>query len=631
MSTNDRIAKILEEIGQMMEVLGEDGFRVIAHNRAARAVSAMTGDVAELAKDRKKLLEVEGIGPKTADKIIEFCTTGKVAEHEELKGKVPAGVLEMLELQGVGPKTVQGMWQTLGIDSIAKLKKAIDDGSLKTLPRMGDKAIEKIKSAIEMAAQGQERLRLGQAWSVAQRIAAHLKTCKHVAKIEPAGSLRRGKETIGDIDIVVAMKEGKDSNIEDVMELTRRAPGIVQVLLSGASKTSVRVSVDDDGARWGTDADAAEKKGTTEERSAAHSGKAVQVDVRVVPLRSFGAALQYFTGSKEHNVHVRAIAQQNGLTLNEWGLFDEKEWEAFRAKKFKDDGATLEAMAKVEAVAGETEESIYKALKLVCPPAEVREDRGEVDLKDALELVELSDIKAELHTHTTASDGVLTIEQLSREAHARGFHTIAVTDHSQSSSIAGGLKPDRLREHVKAVHAVNAKLHKELGIRVLAGSEVDILANGALDYRDEILELLDVVVASPHAALSQDSATATKRLLKAIEHPLVNILGHPTGRLINRRKGLEPAMNELIAAAKEHNVALEINAHWMRLDLRDIHVRAAMEGGAMIAIDCDVHHPDDFDNLRFGVMTGRRGWLTKERCVNTWTAGKLEKWLKMKR
>lgn len=626
MSTNDRVAKVLEEIAQMMEVLGEDGFRVNAHNRAARAVSALTVDIADLAKDRKKLLEVEGIGPKLADKIIEFCTTGTVAEHTELKGKVPAGVLQILELQGVGPKTVQAIWQTLGIDSIAKLKTAIDDGSLKTLPRMGDKAIEKIKSAIDMAAQGQERLRLGQAWDVAQRLVKHLSTCKHVAKIEPAGSLRRGRETVADIDIVVAMKEGKDSHGEEVMELTRKAPGALQVLASGSSKTSVRVSVDDDGARWGTDADVAAKNGNSEYR-----GKVIQVDVRVVPLRSFGAALQYFTGSKEHNVHVRSIAQQKKFTLNEWGLFHEKEWEVFRAKKFKDDAAMLAAMEKVEAVAGDTEESVYKALQITFPAPQIREDHGEVDLKKSLELVELSDIKSELHAHTTASDGVLSIEKLARAAHERGFHTIAVTDHSQSSSIAGGLKPDRLREHVKAVHAVNAKLHKELGIRVLAGSEVDILADGELDYKDEILELLDVVVASPHAALSQDSAIATKRLLKAIEHPLVHIIGHPTGRLINRRKGLEPAMSEIIAAAKQHNVALEINAHWMRLDLRDIHVRAAVEAGVNIAIDCDVHHPDDFENLRFGVMTGRRGWLTKDLCVNTWTAAKLEKWLKSKR
>ncbi|MFO0857944.1 MAG: helix-hairpin-helix domain-containing protein [Phycisphaerales bacterium] len=628
MSTNDRVATILEEIAQMMEVLGEDGFRVNAHNRAARAVSALTDDIAVLAKDRKKLLEVEGIGPKTADKIIEFCTTGTVAEHAELKKKVPAGVLQILELQGLGPKTVQAMWQTLGVDSIAKLKQTIDDGSLKTLPRMGDKAIEKIKSAIEMASQGQERLRLGQAWSVAERIVAHLKTCKHVAMIQPAGSLRRGRETVADIDIVVAMKAGKDLHGEEVMELARNTPGVMQVLVSGATKTSVRVSLEENGARWGSDGDAAVK---TDAEAAPPRGKSIQADVRVVPLRSFGAALQYFTGSKDHNVHVRSIAQQHGLTLNEWGLYREKDWEAFRAKKYKDDAAMMAAMEKVEAVAGETEETVYKALNLVCPAPEMREDRGEVDLKSPLTVVELSDIKAELHAHTTASDGVLSIEQLARAAHARGFHTIAVTDHSQSSSIAGGLKPDRLREHVKAVHEAHAKLHKELGIRVLAGSEVDILADGSLDYKDEILQLLDVVVASPHAALTQDSATATKRLLKAIEHPLVHIIGHPTGRLINRRKGLEPAMNEIIAAAKQHNVALEINAHWMRLDLRDIHVRAAVEAGMLIAIDCDVHHPDDFDNLRFGVMTGRRGWLTKELCINTWSAAKLEKWLKGKR
>jgi histidinol phosphatase-like PHP family hydrolase len=284
-----------------------------------------------------------------------------------------------------------------------------------------------------------------------------------------------------------------------------------------------------------------------------------------------------------------------------------------------------------KAVAGADEEGIYAALKVAFPQPEQREDRGEFDVKQPTRLIELADIKAELHAHTTASDGAMTIEQLARMAHARGFHTIAVTDHSQSSTIAGGLKPDRLRKHIDDVHSVHAKLHKELGITVLAGSEVDILADGSLDYKDDLLAQLDVVVASPHAALTQDTEAATKRLLKAIEHPLVHILGHPTGRLVMRRGGLSPDMARLFAAAKQHNVAMEINAHWMRLDLRDTHVRQAVNAGCVIAIDCDVHAPSDYDNLRFGVMTARRGWLTADMCINTWDAKKLHAWLKSKR
>jgi DNA polymerase (family 10) len=258
----------------------------------------------------------------------------------------------------------------------------------------------------------------------------------------------------------------------------------------------------------------------------------------------------------------------------------------------------------------------------------MREDRGEVGLTRVPELVTVPSIVSELHAHTTASDGDLSIEELAREAHARGFHTLAVTDHSQSSTIARGLKPDRLRTHMQDVRRIAAKLKTETGLHLFTGSEVDILSDGTLDYDDELLEQLDVVVASPHAALDQDPVTATKRLIKAIEHPRVRVLGHPTGRLINRRKGLEPAMSELFAAAKQHNVALEINSHWMRLDLRDVHVRGAVEAGCLIAINCDVHQRTDFDNLRFGVLTARRGWLPASRCVNTWNAATLHAWLR---
>lgn len=279
-------------------------------------------------------------------------------------------------------------------------------------------------------------------------------------------------------------------------------------------------------------------------------------------------------------------------------------------------------------MASETEESIYAALGVPYIPPTLREDRGELTLTNTPRLIEVADIRAELHSHTVASDGEMTIEQSASIAQARGFHTLAITDHSQSSAVANGLKPDRLRQHIAAVRAANERIE---GITLLTGSEVDILVDGNLDYDDDLLAELDVVVASPHAGLKAKPAQATKRLLRAIEHPLVHIIGHPTGRLIERRAGLEPAMDELIAAAIEHDVALEINAHWMRLDLRDTHVRAAVEAGCKIAINCDVHQAGDYDNLRYGVLTGQRGWLTPDRCINTWSAERLHAWLRSKR
>lgn len=622
MSSNEQVAAKLEGIAQMMELLGEDGFRVNAHNRAARAVAGVAEDVATLAKDRNALIALDGVGPKTADKIIECVKTGTIAEYEELMAKVPAGLRDILQLPGLGPKTVRAMWQTLGVDSIAKLQAAIADGSLKTLPRMGDKVVAKISEAIAMVAETAQRHRIGPAWEVAQRIVEQLRGHASVAKIEPAGSLRRGRETVGDLDIVVALKAGHEGDAQALIDLACRLAGVTQVISAGITRASLRVLMDGGGTRWGGD-DEAKAGGADASQS---RGPTIQTDIRVVPLRSYGAALQYFTGGKDHNVRLRGIAQEKGLTLNEWGLFDDATWKKHHPKGKVEDGTSLPA-----AVAGEEEAGIYAALGVSFPQPEQREDRGEFDAKAPAELVELADIRAELHAHTTASDGAMTIEQLARMAHARGFHTLAVTDHSQSSTIAGGLKPDRLRRHIDDVHAVHEKLQKELGITVLAGSEVDILADGSLDYKDELLAQLDVVVASPHAALTQDPATATARLLKAIAHPLVHILGHPTGRLVARRAGLSPDMAELIAGAKQHNVALEVNAHWMRLDLRDTHVRQAVNAGCLVAIDCDVHAPGDYDNLRFGVMTARRGWLTKDQCVNTWTAKKLHTWLKSKR
>jgi DNA polymerase (family X) len=601
MSFNAGASACFERIAKLLELLGEDSFRASANAKAARIIGDLAADlhpIATGAEAKKRLQEIEGVGPKIADKIIEFAATGKMKELDELSAKVPAGLVPLLEISGLGPKTLAVLWNQGGVTDLASLNRIIADGSILGLPRMGEKSVAKLKESIAMMATASARLPLGVAAQVGERVVAAMRKVPGVTAAEPAGSLRRAKETIGDIDVLVSTSDAAGASAA-----FRALPGITNVLVAGESKSSVRMLVNPDHGRWSGSIDPGEAKAT------------VQVDLRVIPAGAWGAALAYFTGSKEHNVRLRQRALDMGLTLNEYGLFPE-------------DGETEPPQKRgVKPVASKTEEEIYAKLGMPWIPPEMREDRGEVDLSAVPELVRIEDIRAELHAHTTASDGSMSIEELAERAKARGFHTIAVTDHSRSSAVAGGLSIERLLEHVEAVHAARKTVK---GIAILAGSEVDILADGSLDYPDEVLAKLDVVVASPHTALSQDAATATKRLVRAVEHPRVNILGHPTGRLIGRRAGLSPDLSAVFAAAKANGVALEINSHWMRLDLRDTHVRAAVEAGCVLAIDCDVHEPADFECLKFGVATGRRGWLTRERCVNTWSAGALLDWLRKK-
>lgn len=607
MSTNQQLADALAEIAKLMELLGENKFKVIAHDKAARIIESYSTDMAVLVggKDdhkaaHKRLTEIDGIGPKIADKIIEFVHSGSIAELTELRGQVPKGLLPLMQIPGLGPKTLQTLWKEGCVTDLASLKKCIDSGVAATLPRMGEKSVAKIKESLALAEQATVRFPMGLAMPVAEEIIAALGGMKGVIQIAYAGSMRRGKETVGDIDILVSTKD--TAAAAAVGETFRKLPGVQTVLSAGETRSSVRYHVRhrddrstslDDHMQW----------------------PAIQVDLKLIPEESWGAAMYYFTGSKDHNVAVRARAQEKGWTLNDYGLYH-------------DDGQAAPHTRGVKGIASKTEQEIFKAMGLTYVPPEIRENRGELKLKSEPRLIELGDIKAELHSHTTASDGVLSIEASAALAKARGFHTLAITDHSKSSAIANGLSVERLLAHIQAVKEVDARTK---GISLLSGSEVDILADGRLDYDDDVLAQLDVVVASPHASLSQDSATATKRLIKAIENKYVRILGHPTGRLINRRAGLSPDMAAVIAAAKAHDVALEINAHWLRLDLRDVHVQMAVEAGCLIAINCDVHGPEDYDNLRYGVITGRRGWLTAEQCVNTWEKGRLHAWLKSRK
>lgn len=598
MGFNTEAATYFDRMAQMLELTGADRFRVNAHAKAARVLGDITTDLGPLAKDgdTKALTELDGIGKGTASKLIELAQSGTIEEHEDLVSKVPQGLMEVLQVQGLGPKTVKLLWDEKGVESIADLKKIIEDGSILELPRMGQKTVDNIKASIEFMESSGSRLHIGVAQYVADWFVKLLGGTKGTTRVAYAGSLRRGKETIGDVDILIAT-----SDPDAARDAFTNGEHVTKVLANGETKCSIRYSTGLDSGRWGGD------DGT----------QGVQVDLRIVDESQWGAALMYFTGSKEHNVKLRERALSMGLTLNEYGLY----------KEDKDDDTPPQQRGE-NPVAAKTEASIYSKLKLPFIEPTLREDRGEMDLTESPDLVTLDDIKAELHSHTTSSDGKMELKETATIAKKRGFHTLAITDHSRSSAVANGLSEERLRQQIKDIKAFNKGFD---GLEVLCGSEVDILVDGSLDYDDDLLHELQVVVASPHAGLRAKPKDATKRLLKAIQHPLVHIIGHPTGRLIERRPGLEPDMDELIAAAIEHDVALEINAHWMRLDLRDTHVRAAVEAGCKIAIDCDVHHPDDYDNLRFGVLTGQRGWLPKDLCVNTWSKAKLHTWLKSKR
>lgn len=584
MDTNRELARRFEEMAAALELLGANPFRAVSHRRVARLLRDLGSDVRTLAAGDDRLAalcELPGVGKASAEKIVEFLDEGEIGEHRELFREVPPGLLEVLAIPGVGPKAAKAMWEELGIASLADLKAKLATGELAALPRMGKKSIENIEKAIRFSERGASRVLLGQARPVAMALLAELREIPGVVRAEVAGSLRRGRETIGDLDFVVSCDDPAA-----VRERFTAHPWVTQVLAAGETKSSVRL--------------AAERV-------------ELQADLRIVPLASFGAALLYFTGSKEHNVRLRELAVQRGLRLNEYGLYEGTE------ERPQELGKTPLAAAE--------EEAIYRALGFSWVPPELREDRGELDGPPP-RLIEIGDVRAELHSHTTASDGKHTIEEIARFARDRGFHTLAITDHSPSQVLAGGLEPDRLRRHLEAVREAAARVD---GIRLLAGAEVDILIDGSLDYADELLAELDVVVASPHQSLRQDPATATARLLRAVRHPLVHVLGHPTGRVVNRREGLEPDLDAVFAAAREHDVALELNANPHRLDLRDTHLRRALAHGCKIAIDCDVHHERDFDHLVYGVLTARRAGLTAESCVNAWDAERLHGWLAGKR
>jgi DNA polymerase (family 10) len=571
---NVEIANLFNEIADFLEVKDENPFRIRAYRRAAQAVEGLAEDIAAMA-EQGALLEVPGIGKDLAAKIQEYLTSGKVEYLEGLRREIPAGVIELMGIHGVGPKTAKLLYQQVGVDSVEKLEELAKAHKLGGLPGIKAKTEENILKGIAVWRSGRERMPLGTALILAEAILGELKTLKEVHEIAAAGSLRRMKETVKDIDILVT-----STKPARVMEVFIGLPNVAEVLAHGETKSSVRLREN------------------------------IQVDLRVVEPDCFGAALQYFTGSKQHNIRVRELAQRKELKVSEYGVFNEK---------------------TNQRVAGRTEEEVYGAVGLPFIPPELREDGGEIEA--ALEgrlptLVTVEDIRGDLQMHTTWSDGSHSLSDLAVGVRAKGYQYMAVTDHSKSTTVAGGMKEEQVLQMIAEVRALNKKMKD---FRILAGCEVDIKGDGTLDFPDEIIRQLDLVLVSVHSRFKMSREEMTARIVRAVQHPLVHLLGHPTGRLIGERSAYEVDMEAVLAAARTAGTAVEINASPSRLDLNDLHARRARELGIPIAIDTDAHTIDQLDYMRFGVSVARRGWLTPRDVLNALPENQLVSWLEKKR
>lgn len=566
---NKEIAKLFYQIADALEIKGETGFKVIAYQKAARVLEDLTQDVAELLASGQ-LAEIPGIGKGMAEKIEEYLKTGKIKRYEEVMKDVPEGLLQLLEIPGLGGKTIHLMHKELKVKNLDDLKRVIEDGSLEKLRGMGKKKVENIKKGIELFEHAQERMPIYEALTIAEEVIDYLKGAPGISHISTAGSLRRMKETVGDIDILAAGKDGRK-----IIEYFVKHPKTIKILAEGDTKGSILLETE--------------------------LGQR-QVDLRIVEEECYGAALQYFTGSKAHNIKLRGLAKDKGLKISEYGVF--------RGEK---------------KIAGKTEEEVYGVFGLPVFPPEMREDRGEIEL--ALEgrlpeIIEPGDIKGDLHVHSNWSDGVLTLEEIVEHGKKLGYKYIAICDHSQAAKYAHGLTPERLKEQIKEIDQINRKLKD---FRLLKGVEVDILADGSIDLPDEMLKKLDIVVASIHSGFKKN---VTERIIAAIKHPLVDIIGHPTGRLISGREGYDVDIDKVIEAAAEYGKILELNAYYDRLDLDEFNLKKAKEKGVLISIGTDTHYAHGFSMMRFGVGIARRAWLTKTDVINTLPLDKLLKSLK---
>lgn len=569
MVDNQTVAAIFSEMADILAIQGENYHRIMAYRRAAENIAALGRPLKEIWQ-AGELETIPGIGKTLAAKIDELMRTGRLQAYEKLKAQVPEGVVAMLQVPDVGPRKAALFWKELGITSIDELEKAAKAGKLRDLPGMGVRSEQKVLEGIQALKRRTGRVPLGIAWELAQAMLAALREVPGVVQAASAGSLRRMRETVGDLDLLVAAEEP-----EPVMARFRALPQVAEVLLSGPTKTSIRT----------------------------HDG--FQVDLRVLEPGRWGTALQYFTGSKAHNIRLRGLALDRGLSLSEYAIK-------------REDGT--EILCAIE-------EEVYAALGLPWIPPELREDRGEIEaaLEGRLpDLIELAELQGDLQFHTTWSDGHASLMEMAEAARTRGLKYGLVTDHSHGLGVARGVGPEELRRQRAEIEEVNRKLGGTF--RVLAGVEVEVRADGSLDLPDEVLAELDLVVAAVHSGLRQGREQVTARAIAAIRNPHVDILAHPTGRLIGRREGADLDMEAVLQAAAETGTAVEINSHPLRLDLNDIHVRRAVELGVTLVINSDAHDPAGFDVLRFGVATARRGWATRANVLNTRSVEKVLAW-----
>jgi DNA polymerase (family 10) len=564
---NKTIANFLYETADLLEIDGQDVFRIRSYRRAAEAIQGLGEQVSQLIREPKKLLEVPGIGKGMLANLDELLKTGRLTVQTELLERYSPTMLELLKIQGLGPKTIALLWSAFHVSDVEGVEKLAREGKIRELPRMGEKQEQKLLKAIADYRRIAGRFLIDAAEEMAAQLTEHLEKVTGIAKITPAGSLRRGRETVGDLDILVT---GKVCTTEkgriQVMDHIVQFEPLAEVIARGDSKISFQV----------------------------RSG--MQVDVRLLPPESFGAALQYFTGSKSHNILLRQRALKMGLTLNEYGL------------------AQLEGEKRV---AGKTEEEIYAKLKLDYIPPELREATGEIEAAEAHELPSLisqADLQGDVHMHTVETDGRNTIAEMAEAARERGYKYIAITDHSKNLAFANGLDDKRAEQHIRRIREADKKIE---GIRVLAGIEVDILADGELDLSDGVLEQMDVVIASVHSHFNQEPARMTERLLRAVANPNTAIVGHPTGRLLLRRDAYAFDVAAVLDAAARHGVAMELNSYPDRLDLNDQHLRMAKERGVKIVINTDSHHVSHMEKIKYGILQARRAWLKKEDVLNT--------------
>jgi len=566
---NREIAKIFRDTAHLLEIDGAIIGRYRSYERAADLIDSIPERIEDLAKDRKKLTALPGIGEGMAEHIDEVLKNGDYSLRQKLLKKYPATILDLLELQSLGPKKVALLWKKFKAGTVADIEKLALEHKLRDLEGFGEKSEQNILKAVETHKRASGRFLISTGDTVAEKLREHILAAgESVEDVTPAGSLRRFKETIGDLDLLVTMRPGHDKpkNVEAVAQHILKFPGIEQTLAHGENKVSFLLANN------------------------------LQVDVRLLDKKSFSAALLYFTGSKDHNVALRGRANDEGWTLNEYALTEIK-------------GGKV--------IASKTEEDIYAKLKLKYIPPELRENTGEIEASETGKLphlIELKDIRGDLHMHTVASDGRNTIEEMAAAAKDRGYEYIALTDHSKAVTVANGLDEKRATKQIAKIHAAQKKIS---GIRLLTGMEVDILKDGRLDMDDELLAQLDVVITSVHSYMNLEKAAMTERILAAIENPYTQIIAHPTGRLVLRRDPFDYDMQKIFEAAKRHGVVMECNSHPDRLDLKDVHLRAARDAGVKLIIDTDSHATSHLDLMKYGVGTARRGWVEKKDVINT--------------